>query len=661
MRPRLRDHVLFTERPDGTYVHAPHGGTLLRGPGLHPWLTRLAPFLTGEHTLAELVGELPPDRRDMVENLVEELARGGYVRDHTPGRPPPRPRPTADEPHAPAEQLAFLGYTADHPEDRLQRLREARIVVSGSAPALPLLTEVMRLGLHSGWRSVRTVVREGAGPPGAAVAVPTDTSGAATARPVSAWAASAGAVTAESDLLIWVTGRGEAPPEGGRGAWCPVRLSEAAAWVGPVMAAEDRTAGDVGEGDGALDAGAVSVVAAQVVLMCTRQLAGLEGGPGDEASGRGPSGTTAVPSGTTAVRVDLPELTTSEHPVTHSTPQHPVIHRAAPRHPVTFRATARHPVALCPTAEAVTAWWASPALPMSELWSRVAPLVDPYTGILREVSAGSWHQHPWWTCRAVLEDGTLIGAHGPTRESARSLAALRALATANSPEGPVWGWDLTDGRPRLLTAHEGAEAHTAAGLSPAEAALEGVRELAEREVAARLAHHQCAPVGIPGGGERELLRATGCDVRAFDLSAVLCGVPSYAVTLDGAAVVLRCGQEPGATLAEALGLALLAWQAAHDGGAAYAPRPPRPLPQLPDAAPPSGPVPHSGAALSGNEATARPVGLLEGLTTAGLRPVAVPLPAGGPYVAKVILLNEDEGEGEGEGPAPVGAGRREEA
>ncbi|GAA2609246.1 hypothetical protein [Streptomyces axinellae] len=730
MRPQLRDHVLFTERPDGTHVQGPHGGMLLRGPGLHPWLSRLAPFLTGEHTLAELVAELPPGRRGMVERLVEKLARGGYVRDHTPAPPPSGPAPATREPHSGipprdntrdntrdgthAEQLAFLGYAADRPELRLQRLREARVTVSGSAGTLPVLSEVARLGPHSGWRAVRVEVRERGG----------RASGARTPPPY-------------SDLLIWVTDRGEPPPDPGPGAWCSVRLMAGAAWVGPVLGANEheprgarRKAGDIGEGGdasgdtetetdtdtdtdgsgGVGSGGAAGVVAAQVVLVCTRYLAGLEAGTGGEGPGvaHGASGT--GPPTAPAVRVDLIELTTSEHPVpreattrhpaTHgrmtrhpvtreATAGHPAAHGAPGRHPDTRGATARHPAVPHRTAEAVSAWWASAALPEHELWGRVAPLVDPYTGVLREVTAGPWLQHPWWTCGAVLADGTRVGAHGATRESARALAVLRALAMTGSPSGPAWGWDLVAQAPRLLTGPVEAESCPAAGLSPAEAALDGVRAWAEREVArrlvlrldkdgggseryserhgkrnserkgkrdgrprgvrlttgevtARLAGCQGAlPVGLPGGGARELLWAAGCEVRVFDLSAVLCGVPAYAVTLDGEPVVLRCGEQPGAALAEALGLALLSWQAAHDEDAAYAPRLPHPLPRLADTLP-----------ACGGEAATRPVGLLDGLAAAGLHPVAVPLRGGGPYVAKVVLLGPERV------PSPADAVRR---
>lgn len=51
MRPRLRDDVRYVKCPEGVYVHALGGACTLKGERSYEWLSRLAPYLTGERTL----------------------------------------------------------------------------------------------------------------------------------------------------------------------------------------------------------------------------------------------------------------------------------------------------------------------------------------------------------------------------------------------------------------------------------------------------------------------------------------------------------------------------------------------------------------------------------------------------------------------------------
>ncbi|GAA3162310.1 hypothetical protein [Nonomuraea salmonea] len=81
MRPQLRDDVRFVECPDGAYVHSDYGACTLRGRQAYAWLTRLAPALTGHHTLGELTANLSGDRKAMVERLVGQLAEWRFVVD----------------------------------------------------------------------------------------------------------------------------------------------------------------------------------------------------------------------------------------------------------------------------------------------------------------------------------------------------------------------------------------------------------------------------------------------------------------------------------------------------------------------------------------------------------------------------------------------------
>lgn len=81
MRPRLRDDVRYVKCPEGVYVHAQGGACTLKGAHSYEWLSRLAPHLTGEHTLDDLVGSLTADQRAMVEGLVGTLSEQRFVVD----------------------------------------------------------------------------------------------------------------------------------------------------------------------------------------------------------------------------------------------------------------------------------------------------------------------------------------------------------------------------------------------------------------------------------------------------------------------------------------------------------------------------------------------------------------------------------------------------
>lgn len=604
MRPRLREHVRFTERADGTYVHAPHGGRLLRGAHLHPWLTRLAPFLTGEHTLAELVAELPRGQRETVEGLVRTLARDGYVRDAVPERPHGL---TADERRVHTEHLAHLRYVADSPEHRFQRVREAHVAVcaptappgvdgeGAAAAALAVLGEVVRLGARAGWRTVEAAVpderaaRKVRGIAGAALRDPSQEVRVTVAE-------RADAVT--GDLVVRVDtggGRGEGEPAVHCGVSCAVRVGEREAWVGPVGEGASGVRPDGVPGAEGVPEGVATVIAGHAVLACERYLTGLET--------RG-----------TAVRIDMSPSgpTTTEHAV------------AAPdRTPST-------------SPEAVAAWWRArgddSADPVEELWERALALVDPHTGPVRELTSGSWRQFPLWTYGAVLRDGRTTGAHGSTREAARRAALLRALAAheAAALEGPAWGWDLAASRPRPVRRDHPGVAALGAGIDVESAVADGVRAAAEELLAQRLRAWRAPFPEVPAQ-KWGLLGATGTEVRGFDLARALGGASAYAVTLDGATAALCCGD-----VERARDMALAGWQAHRDAGnpAPYAPYVAGELPQRLRGTQRTAPE------GSGDAEHPRP-GPLEALVASGARPVVVPLRGGAPCVVRVVLTGED--------------------
>jgi hypothetical protein len=148
LKPRLKDDVRFVPRPDGVFVMVPSRpdlGFTLGGPRTYQWLARLGPFLTGEHTLDELVGRLDDARRDRIRSLVALLHREGAVRDAAGDLPHTLPEEVR---RAHARVIDFISHGADSPEHRFQRYRECAPVVVGSGRLVaPLVQALLATGV----------------------------------------------------------------------------------------------------------------------------------------------------------------------------------------------------------------------------------------------------------------------------------------------------------------------------------------------------------------------------------------------------------------------------------------------------------------------------------------------------------------------------------
>ncbi|HUR09542.1 MAG TPA: hypothetical protein VM347_43880, partial [Nonomuraea sp.] len=151
MKPRLLGNVQYVDCGGAVYVQGDHGACTLTGEHAYAWLSRLAPLLTGEHTLEELTRSLSPERRDMAAGLVAALMEHRFVVDACDEEPH---RLSLEERKTYAPEIAFIRYGFASAERRFERLREARILLAGSGPVLAAL---LRAGLNSGWRTVRVI------------------------------------------------------------------------------------------------------------------------------------------------------------------------------------------------------------------------------------------------------------------------------------------------------------------------------------------------------------------------------------------------------------------------------------------------------------------------------------------------------------------------
>ncbi|MEU8276309.1 hypothetical protein ACFYOK_13375 [Microbispora bryophytorum] len=636
MRPRLRDDVRFVECPEGVYVHSDYGSCTLRGRQAYAWLSRLAPVLTGRHSLAELTAQLPDDKRDMVEGLVRRLAEQRFVVDARQARPHGL---TEAERRTYAEEIAFIGYALDSPEWRFERLRRSRLVLAGDGPLLVALLEACA---GSGWQRITVIC-----PDTEAVAQAADRARRDPGQEIHAVSAQdhPRALTRDADVVLQVgtdidtlvTSARACEAAGVVLGQALVRPAEV--WLGQV-GTPSMTAAESGwhrlaalpavtpphSGEDWLVGPVPAVVASMLALACFSHLTGLDA--------------VGTSQKLQLTRVDLRNLDT-------------VPHRFVP-HP---RAGA---CAAAPRADAVRDAVRSPASGASvdagELLDRAAEVVDSRLGLLGMLDERGLAQAPLSVCLATVSDpfGALprwtppprVVGWGEDRRTARLRCLLAALATygvlAAGPaaraggEDVLWGVELPGGRPRsvpvaaLHLAGAGAlqvSDGAGAGLSWAEAVAAGLRTHCETLLAARLRQDPTAEAGLPvdltaDGSARQLaLAGERPDVR--DHTSVL-GVPALSFTVPGGPVLVSAAATAPAALRDGLERLLLRWQSRAEGQSAYAGA--RPL-----------------WAPAGDPAEA--VRLMAGaLRATGRVPVAVPLAGDAeasrllPYVTQVVLL-----------------------
>ncbi|MGH3776954.1 MAG: TOMM precursor leader peptide-binding protein [Pseudonocardiaceae bacterium] len=154
MRPKLRGDTKYVPTPDGVYLQ--NNRRVLRIPGkqVYQWVDRLAPYLDGNHSLAELTDGLSADRAEMVDQLVDTLAAAGFVKDveadcsHTLS-------PAETDSYAP--EIAFIDYFCDSAASRFEAFRHTRVVAVGSGQTVAALVAA---NLAVGLRTVEVMITD---------------------------------------------------------------------------------------------------------------------------------------------------------------------------------------------------------------------------------------------------------------------------------------------------------------------------------------------------------------------------------------------------------------------------------------------------------------------------------------------------------------------
>jgi hypothetical protein len=144
----LRPDAYYAQTADGAHILTHQGERNFTGRSVYQLLDRLAPFLNGQHTLAELTADLAPGRREMVQNLLTKLLESGVVRETR--------QAGADEemPGTHRHEIAYAGYFRDRPIEVFGAYQDTATVVFGAGE---LCDAVVAAAARSGLRDVRVV------------------------------------------------------------------------------------------------------------------------------------------------------------------------------------------------------------------------------------------------------------------------------------------------------------------------------------------------------------------------------------------------------------------------------------------------------------------------------------------------------------------------
>jgi putative thiazole-containing bacteriocin maturation protein len=651
LKPKLKNDTLYIPSQEGVFLVNNSGSLTIPGRHVYQWIDRLAPYLTGDYTLADITEGLSEDRRAMVTKIVEALVEKGYVKDVAGDLPHGLSK--AEE-AAYAAEIAFIDYYRDSGAHQFEKYRDTRILLLGSGLVLSALVQA---NLHSGNRSPYVLVTG---------ENPTD---AARHRDYLALARERDpeqslveehdlAAVERADVVIHVSDRPMLARARELNRMCAEQgkifiqavVDGEQAWIGPIL--RPGAEGPCWECAWLrLDAGAdfadrpeqpvgqflAGPTAAMVANLMSFEVFKL-------LTGAGPLETDAA-----LVGLDLETLSSTSHSLT--------------RHPL---CSAHGPVAAQSEAdfrESVRRLTDGAPIDQETFSTRAATLFDARTGLLRSLDEESFSQVPLKVSKAVPAGAPAAVEVGDDFTAARHGATMRACALyagnmldrrrLPSPD-TVWALDLGTGE--ALTVPVGLAfpgepgPGLAAGFSWAECVGRGLLghcvALTLAELGRAAEPYPMVELDETGPSEAarrylKMLDIAGEKVTVYDATGAL-GVPMLLACTDGRTVGCAGHPDPGKALTDVLSQAVQHYQATANGQPEYAPRG---LPELPQhlRGSSSRPLPE---ATERDRAEIHEL-LLGRLAGAGLRPVAIPLDhdpvmsAVLPYIVNVVLPGDE--------------------
>jgi len=154
MRPKLKWDTFYMPTADGVYLHNSQGPLKIKGKVVYRWLERLAPYLNGQHTLAEITQGLSEEKKGMVTDLITLLQVNGFIKDITKDLPHTL---SAAEEQLYASEIAFIDSFVDSAAYHFEHFRETPMLIIGSGQGLHAL---VRANLRPGVRQIAVLTME---------------------------------------------------------------------------------------------------------------------------------------------------------------------------------------------------------------------------------------------------------------------------------------------------------------------------------------------------------------------------------------------------------------------------------------------------------------------------------------------------------------------
>src|SRR5579859_1095225 len=136
---------------NGVYFRNTQDSFKIKGKVVYRWIESLAPYLDGEHSLAEITTGLDAEKQEMVTDLVNILLKHGFLKDLSLDLPH---HLSQAERATYAAEIAFIDSFCDSAAARFERFREQQVLLIGSGLTL---TGLVKAFLKCGLRQVAVI------------------------------------------------------------------------------------------------------------------------------------------------------------------------------------------------------------------------------------------------------------------------------------------------------------------------------------------------------------------------------------------------------------------------------------------------------------------------------------------------------------------------
>lgn len=154
MWPGMKGDTFYFPTAEGVYLRNNQGSYVIKGKGIARILDILVPHLDGQHTLAEISRNIPPQFRESVARIVDLLVTKGFAKDLTHDIPY---NLSQRELRAYEAEIAFIDPFTDSATSHFEQYRYSNVLLLGSGLTL---TALVHAHLHSGLFQINVLVTD---------------------------------------------------------------------------------------------------------------------------------------------------------------------------------------------------------------------------------------------------------------------------------------------------------------------------------------------------------------------------------------------------------------------------------------------------------------------------------------------------------------------